>query len=217
MVENEKKVQAVLFDLDGVLVDACEWHYEALNSALREFVGKEISREDHLTKFNGLPTRVKLKMLGFDGRQAQIIEELKQRHTIRAIEELARPMHSQIELLKKLKLEGVKLACVTNSIKMTAVLMLEKTEQIGFFDILVTNESVERNKPHPDCYNFAINLLKVDPKMAICVEDSEKGAEAARLSDASYLWRVSGVSDVNHENYLRFLNENFDSDGGRGK
>lgn len=58
-----RKIKAILFDMDGVLIDAKEWHYEALNEALRLF-GVEISRYDHLHTFDGLPTKVKLEMLG---------------------------------------------------------------------------------------------------------------------------------------------------------
>ncbi len=58
-------IKAVLFDMDGVLIDAREWHYLALNRALQLF-GKEISREDHLANFDGLPTRKKLERLSVD-------------------------------------------------------------------------------------------------------------------------------------------------------
>ena len=57
-----KKIKAVLFDMDGVLIDAKDWHYEALNKALGLF-GMEINRYDHLNTFDGLPTKVKLQML----------------------------------------------------------------------------------------------------------------------------------------------------------
>ena len=56
------KIKAVLFDLDGVLVDAREWHYEALNRALGMF-GFTIERDLHLTTLDGLPTREKMKFL----------------------------------------------------------------------------------------------------------------------------------------------------------
>lgn len=49
-------VKAIIFDMDGVLIDAKDWHYEALNRALRLF-GFEISRYDHLTTYDGLPTK----------------------------------------------------------------------------------------------------------------------------------------------------------------
>lgn len=55
-------IKAIFFDMDGVLIDAKEWHYEALNRAL-ELFGMPISQVDHLTTFDGLPTRKKLEML----------------------------------------------------------------------------------------------------------------------------------------------------------
>ena len=61
-----KNYSAVLFDMDGVLIDARDWHYDALNEALRLF-GVEISRTEHLSRFNGLSTKKKLEMLSSDG------------------------------------------------------------------------------------------------------------------------------------------------------
>ena len=49
-------IRAIVFDLDGVLIDATDWHYEALNRSLAMF-GFSISRYDHLSSYNGLPTR----------------------------------------------------------------------------------------------------------------------------------------------------------------
>ena len=55
-------IRAVIFDMDGVLIDAKEWHYNALNQSLSLF-GYSISLEDHLTTYDGLPTKKKLEML----------------------------------------------------------------------------------------------------------------------------------------------------------
>ena len=56
------QIKAVLFDMDGVLVNAKDWHYEAFNKALEVF-GMPISRSEHLSLYDGLPTRAKLQML----------------------------------------------------------------------------------------------------------------------------------------------------------
>jgi beta-phosphoglucomutase len=56
------KIKAVIFDMDGVLIDAKEWHYEALNRSLSNF-GYSISRYEHLVTYDGLPTKKKLEML----------------------------------------------------------------------------------------------------------------------------------------------------------
>ena len=56
------EIKAIIFDMDGVLIEAKDWHYEALNRALSLF-GMEISRYDHLVTYDGLPTTKKLEML----------------------------------------------------------------------------------------------------------------------------------------------------------
>ena len=61
------KIKAILFDMDGVLIEAKDWHYEALNEALKLF-GCEISLYDHLITFDGLPTKDKLNMLTSVGK-----------------------------------------------------------------------------------------------------------------------------------------------------
>lgn len=208
------KYEAVLFDLDGVLVDACDWHYEALNQALMQIVGYQISRHDHETKYNGLPTNVKLRMLNIDEPFASRIGELKQSLTVETIHRNARPMLEKQELHKHLKNTGIKIACVTNSISATARLMLEKTGQLQYMDLIVANEDVKNNKPSPDCYNYAIEKLKVDPNKCICVEDSPKGIQAAINSRANAVWQVKNPSEVTLESYRRFVHEDFNTDGG---
>jgi beta-phosphoglucomutase len=207
------KIEAVLFDLDGVLVDACDWHYDALNMALKNEIGFEIDRNTHLEKYNGLPTKVKLKMLGLSEQQSTKIEDLKQKFTIELIDKNAKVDETKIELLWFIKSTGAKISCVTNSIKMTANLMLEKTGIFQYFDLLIANGDVRNNKPYPDGYNLAISTLAVNPQYCICVEDSPKGLEAARSSNAKYVWEVKTTIEVNKQNYLRFIDEYFDTNG----
>lgn len=192
-------IKAILFDLDGVLVDACDWHYHALNTALKKIVGYEIEREEHLKTFNGLSTNRKLNMLGIPDKQKQDIWRLKQESTIEYIEKYAQPS-SQKELLHcSLLWEGYETACVTNAIRKTAELMLEKTNQLRFMKFVLTNEDVDLIKPHPECYQKAMKKLGVNPKETLIVEDSEKGKKAAYASGA-YVLEVKDSSEVNWPN-----------------
>ena len=81
-----KTIKAVIFDLDGVLVEAKDWHYQALNKALAVF-GCDFSYEEHLSTYDGLPTKMKLEMLNknknFPLELSQLVYELKQIYTIR--------------------------------------------------------------------------------------------------------------------------------------
>ena len=78
-------IKAILFDMDGVLIDARDWHYDALNKALSHF-GYLISRDSHLSTFDGLPTKDKLQILSKSknlpfGLHSHI-NKLKQKYTI---------------------------------------------------------------------------------------------------------------------------------------
>tara|TARA_R110000822_G_scaffold47692_1_gene126297 strand:+ start:862 stop:1494 length:633 start_codon:yes stop_codon:yes gene_type:complete len=209
-------IQAVLFDLDGVLVDACDWHYHALNRALEEVISSSISREDHVTTYNGLPTKVKLEMLGLNEEQSKKVWQLKQDYTLDTIREHSEVQLEKIKLFMSLHFDNVTPVCVTNSIRETTTEMLKQTGQLEFFEFIVANEDVENNKPHPDCYNFAVNKLDIHPTECIIVEDSPKGLESARASIVpdSNIWKVKNSTEVTLENYRRFVNENFDSNGG---
>lgn len=192
--------KAVLFDLDGVLVDACDWHYKALNKALHEIAGYEISRQDHEAIYNGLPTKVKLKALAKEGfikeSQIQDISNLKQNVTIEVIGEFCKEDISKINLIANLKDRGYKVGCVTNSIRKTAYLMLKQCGILDMLDVVITNEDVTNAKPHPEGYIKAMTTLKVKPQHTIIVEDSPKGLQAAERSGATVL-EVANATEVN--------------------
>lgn len=194
--------KAVLFDLDGVLVDACDWHYEALNRALREVANYEISRHDHETKFNGLPTKVKLRILADQGiikeDQMQEISDLKQKLTIQVIEDLCKVDDSKVQLMRKLKQQGFKIACVTNSIRKTALMMLKKSGVYEYMDCFLSNEDITHTKPHPEGYIKALVMLGCVPSNAIIVEDSPTGIQSAEMTGAKVVV-VANATEVNED------------------
>lgn len=177
--------------MDGVLVDACEWHRVALNEALKEICNYEISLEDHYKIFNGTPTKVKLKKLSEMGiireQNFQQIEVLKQQKTVEIINRLATERLEKIDLMQYLKAENIKIACYTNSIRMTAELMLKKTGIFKYLDLLITNQDVAEPKPSPEGYLLCLKKMNIEDKNAIIIEDSPKGVEAAKLSGCHFV------------------------------
>ena len=209
-------IKLVIFDLDGVLVDACEWHRLALNRALKIVSDYEISLEDHVSTFNGIPTRVKLAKLvelgTIEEGQIEEIYHLKQDLTVQLIEESAHERQEKVDLINWLKEKGVKVACYTNSIRKTADLMLEKTGVLSLLDRVITNQDVKESKPAPEGYVDLVKHYDLDPSEVIIVEDSPKGLQAAYASGCSVI-EVPNADAVNKENVRRFINENFDTDG----
>lgn len=191
--------KAVIFDMDGVLIDARDWHYRALNDGL-EIFGTSISLEEHLSRFDGLPTRVKLEMLTADGRLPHhvhdLVEEVKQERTLRAAASLCFPRIEHLLMAAWLKRNGCRIGVATNSIRQTSTTMLGFAGLLASLDVLVTNEDVERAKPSPDIYIRACELLGVDPTEALVIEDNEYGVQAAQAAGCTVV-RVAGVSEVN--------------------
>lgn len=176
-------IKLIIFDMDGVLIDACEWHKDALNQSLMQVCNYSINEEDHQKIYNGLPTRVKLRKLCDLGilleNDIEKIENLKQINTINIINQKAFKRQEKIELLEYLKKNNYFIACYTNSIRNTAELMLEKTGILNLFDLILTNQDVTKSKPDPEGYNKVISFFNLTPKETIIIEDSPKGIEAA--------------------------------------
>jgi len=206
-------IKAILFDLDGVLVDMPEGHYEALNKALSLF-GAKIEKEEHISVFNGLPTRAKIEKMEQIGRLPvglkEFINRIKQKYTKEIIPKYCAPDYSKIILLKHLKRQGYKLGCCSNSIKETLHIMLKSAQLYDYFDIIIGNDEVTNHKPHPEMYIKSFEILKVNPDQCVIVEDSPHGVEAAKRSGAQVL-EVRGVNDVNLSLFKNILYDNIKS------
>ncbi|WP_256011170.1 HAD family hydrolase [Desertivirga xinjiangensis] len=203
------QIKAIIFDMDGVLIDAREWHYEALNRALGLF-GEEISRYDHLITFDGLPTKDKLNMLTLERKFPiglhNFVNLMKQEYTMEIIFAKCKPTFHHQYALSKLKNEGYKMAVCSNSIKNTIQVMMEKSGLLGYLDFFISNQDVVKGKPDPEMYNLAIRRLGLLPSECLIVEDNENGVRAALASKANLL-RVEQVSDVNYFNIINRIKE----------
>lgn len=196
--------KTICFDLDGVLVDACEWHRLAFNEALFNYTGSSISLEDHNKFYNGLPTVKKLSMLGIsDADLIKKINDEKQLVTLKFIEQLNKDTE-KIKLLNYLKSKNYKIACVTNSVRITTELMLKKTGQLEFFDCIITNQDVKNPKPNSEGYVLAMVRLQSTPSNTWIVEDSEKGFTAAKNTGSNVV-RVNNATEVTLDNLLNYL------------
>ncbi len=192
------QIKAVLFDMDGVLIDAREWHYEALNRALA-LLGYEISRYEHLTTFDGLPTARKLQMLtverGLPAELHAFINSLKQQYTLELVATSCKPVFHHEFALARLKEAGYRMGVASNSVRRTVEEMMQRSNLLTYLDFMISNEDVTLPKPDPEMYLLGMSRLGVTPQETLIVEDNENGVRAARASGA-HVMVVEGPDDV---------------------
>lgn len=200
----------IIFDLDGVLIDSRELHYQALNDALKN-VGEQyvIGREEHLSTYDGLPTKAKMKLLseqkGLPASMHDGVWKAKQDATLIRINELAEDP-KLIAICRMIKQKGYKIAVASNSIRETVKLTLLRlgiTDQVDYFQ---TNEDVKRSKPYPEMYWNCMNALNAIPATTIIIEDSHIGRQGAIDSGAKLL-PVENIHDVVWERIILAMNE----------
>lgn len=195
------EIKAVVFDMDGVLVDAREWHFEALNRALA-LLGYEITRYEHLSTYDGLPTKEKLRMLtvehGLPEELHGFMNSLKQIYTLEFVATRCKPVFQHQYALARLKSAGYKVGVASNSVRRTVEEMMERSDLLQYLDVIVSNEDVTHGKPDPEMYINAMASLGVTPAETVVVEDNENGIRAARAAGAHVLV-VGTPDDVNLE------------------
>ncbi|MFO0609512.1 MAG: HAD family phosphatase [Polyangiales bacterium] len=194
-------IRAVFFDMDGVLVDACDWHYDAFNEALAQH-GYTIERGDHLARFDGLSTSQKLKILtderGLSPSLHRVIHETKQEITMRLIRERAHPDPAHVSMLTRLRGRGYRTAVCSNAVRASVALMMERIGLAPLLDLMLSNEDVARGKPDPEIYLTAAARFGLQPAECLTVEDNQNGLAAARAAGIHYL-PVRNPDDVRYE------------------
>jgi beta-phosphoglucomutase-like phosphatase (HAD superfamily)/dTDP-glucose pyrophosphorylase len=200
-------IKLVIFDLDGVLVEAKNIHFESLNEALG--LEYSITWSEHLSKYDGLKTNQKLEMLtkekGLPVELYKTVWEEKQRLTLQKLHNLQPSTQLQV-CISSLVNEGYKIACCSNSIRKTVLTVLSKLGIIEYFDLILSNEDVKNSKPHPEIYWKAISMIGCLPEETLIVEDSPFGLLAASRSK-SHVMRVETPKDVTYNNIYKHLND----------
>ena len=182
-------IRAVLFDLDGTLVDSSPVHERAYRQVLADQHPALLPGFDYRT-VSGLTTFDAFRSLGLDESQSREATSRKQslyRETVNTV----RAMPGALALLEKLKARGTAIAIVTSASRASATRTLEATGLLTFADTLVTADDVTKAKPDPEPYRRALAHLKADPAKTIAVEDALSGIVSAHAAGV----KVVGVHD----------------------
>lgn len=202
-------IKLVIFDLDGVLYESKEFHFDALNIALEEVDKKFIiSKEEHLNIYDGLSTKKKLELLtinkGLDSNLYNQIWLKKQEITNSLLEKIS-PDENLIMYLSALKKANIKLVCCSNSISQTVKTVLKNLGIIDFFDSVYSNEDVKNAKPHPEMYWAAMIKFSIKPNETVIVEDSPVGRLGAKMSGCNTIF-INEPNDIDEKLIDKILN-----------
>ena len=200
----------VIFDLDGVLIDSRDVHYDALNSALIKINPKfVVTREEHLSKYDGLGTTMKLKMLtelkGLPVEYHDQVWKEKQRQTIDILQKLPENK-TAISIIKQLKKDGWKIAVASNSIRETIITALNAIGVLGYIEYIVSNEDVKHHKPYPEMYWKCMTALNALPQNTIIVEDSHIGRQGA-IASGGHLYGIKDADDLDKDKFFGMIDK----------
>ena len=193
-------IKTIIFDLDGVLIESKEIHYKALNAALP--ANYRITYEEHLSTYDGLPTKKKLDMLTLEkdlplDLHMEIASE-KARQTMNILFDSIKPRMEFTKIFMALKNAGYKIALASNAVKSTVETALDCLELRKYFDVIYSNQDVDKPKPHFEMY-FKIMLdLNSKPGETLILEDSHIGRQAV-MDAGCHLLPVIDSYDVKLE------------------
>jgi len=174
-------IKAVIFDMDGVLVESENAHIEAEKQTLLKY-GVKISAEE-LHTYTGTTARFMFTELIKKNKLNTTFEKIfneKEEILFRLLKEEMRPTKGIIELLRKLKQERVKLAIASSSHRRLIEFVLEQLNIALFFASVISSEDVANSKPDPEIFLKSASKLGVNPADCVVIEDSKLGLEAAR-------------------------------------
>jgi pyrophosphatase PpaX len=192
------KYTSFLFDMDGTLVDTKELIYQCFVYTVKEFHGQDVGRELVISHI-GLPLKAQLEM--FLGEMTDIefeeVYRLYNNYQLEIIPDYLIVFPYVYTTLDALKQRGKKLAVVTSRKRKSLDVFLKVKRLASYFDVLITPESTERHKPHPDPVFKALAMLNTDTKHALFIGDSVYDVEsgkAAGVDTALLTWSQNNVS-----------------------
>lgn len=202
--------KAIIFDLDGVLIDSKDIHFNALNLALDEF-GSDliITRDEQDNIFEGLTTKAKLNILTKIKDLPESLHEdiwrLKQEYSATLFTSVSQDKEL-INLFKFIRSNNIKIGVASNSIRKTLDGCLKSLGLIELINYSLSNEDVSLPKPSPEIYNKVINYFETNADNTVIFEDSPVGLAAAYASGAS-VEQVRNRSDICFDRILRVVEE----------
>jgi beta-phosphoglucomutase family hydrolase len=173
-------IEAVLWDLDGVLVDTARFHYQAWCQLLSE-LGRSLSEEEFRRTFGLRNDLILRDLLGeVSAEEVKRLSERKEALFRQHAAGRVTLLPGAAELVRRSRDGGRRTALVTSTPRLNIDFVLEQVGLSGAFDTIVAAEDVLRGKPDPEGFLLAARRLGVAPQRCLVIEDAPGGVEAAR-------------------------------------
>lgn len=201
-------IKAVIFDMDGVMIDSEPVHLKLERELFRE-LGVEITEEEHMT-FVGSSSYYMWEKIKERFNLKESVEELVRRDRKRYLDHVLStgeiiPVPGIQELVKKLFEREYKLAVASSSPIDVIELVVQKLNLKNFFDVLVSGDYVKKSKPYPDIFLYTAEKLRVKPEECVVIEDSYNGVHAAKSAGMKVIGFVnpnSGNQDLSEADFI---------------
>ena len=192
-----KKLEAIIFDMDGTIVDSMPFHEKAWSGFL-EKKGKKYSTEEWNAIHHGTLLDIMPRIFGEGLHEQEYWDLGLEKEAL--FKEMYRgevtPLPGLQALLESLKSAGIKTAVATAADRRNAGFTLDELGYHNYFNIVVTSNEVPAGKPLPDVYLFAAHCLKVNPENCIVFEDSSSGIESAHRAGMKVIGITTGIKDM---------------------
>lgn len=197
---NSHTYRAVIFDLDGTVVDSVELIIVSFQHAIRQVLGREVSREEAVA-WVGRPLREQMEM--FSPERADELVRVYREFNHREHDRMLKLYEGITQLLEALKEAGVKIGLVTSKSRYTTEMAFTLTGINKYFDASVCADESTGNKPAPDPILSCLQQLGVPPEEAVYVGDSPADIQAARAAGVRSIgvtWGVFAAERLQAEN-----------------
>lgn len=208
---EEKYMKAVIFDMDGVLVDSQPYHFKADIDTMAEY--GVIKDQKFYESFAGTLTADRMRtlkeMFGLDAPVEEMT--IKRENMILDImgKEDIKPVLGIPEFLRSIKEKGLTTAVASSSDYKLINLILDRLKIAQYFDSVTSGSDVKRGKPSPDVFLLAAERIGIEPAECLVVEDSENGVKAAKAAGMKALGYINPTSGKQDLSLADFITDDF--------
>ncbi|MFZ5939502.1 MAG: HAD family hydrolase [Bacteroidota bacterium] len=176
-----KRKLAVIFDMDGVIVDNAAFHFEAWGEFCAK-KGLEFNREEFRGWFGSTNREILARLYGRKVSRQEAVKLGEEKEAIyrQIYEPVLSPVHGLAYFLNELKRYNFKLAVATSAPPKNVDFVLSNSHTRKYFDAIVDASGVRHGKPSPEIYLKASRKLRIKPQNCLVFEDAFYGIEAAR-------------------------------------